>query len=194
VVTVFTIPWIVGLSMANFLGGDAEISLPFWKTLAQLIVVTILPIALGMALRSLRKELAMRLERPANVVSVLFLAAVIAMAVVREDDLAGQFRQAGPAAVALNLLAMGLSFLAAWAIRLPRRQQVTISIEAGIQNGTLALAIALGLLNSANIAMPAVVYSLFMFATGAAMILVFGWWKGREVEAGSGPIQNSGEI
>jgi BASS family bile acid:Na+ symporter len=89
---------------------------------------------------------------------------------------------------------MGLSFLAAWAIRLPRRQQVTISIEAGIQNGTLALAIALGLLKSANIAMPAVVYSLFMFATGAAMILVFGWWKGREVEAGSGPIQNSGEI
>ena len=174
VVTVFTIPWIVGLAMANFLGAEAQISLPFWKTLAQLVVVTIIPIALGMALRSVRKDFAIRMARPANVVSVVFLAAVIAMAVMREEDLPGQFRQAGPAAVALNLLAMGLSFLAALAFRLPLRQQITISIEAGLQNGTLALAIALGLLNNPHIAMPAVVYSLFMFVSGGVMIAGFG--------------------
>ncbi len=40
---------------------------------------------------------------------------------------------------------------------------------------TLALAITLGLLDSASIAMPAVVYSLFMFLSGGLII----WWFGR---------------
>jgi BASS family bile acid:Na+ symporter len=57
---------------------------------------------------------------------------------------------------------------------LPRPQRVTIAIETGIQNGTLALAITLGLLESPSIAMPAVVYSLFMFLSGAVMIGWFG--------------------
>ena len=57
---------------------------------------------------------------------------------------------------------------------LPQHQRVTIAIETGIQNGTLALAITLGLLESPSIAMPAVVYSLFMFLSGAVMIGWFG--------------------
>ena len=50
----------------------------------------------------------------------------------------------------------------------------SIAIETGIQNGTLALGITLGLLDSARIAMPSVVYCLFMFLTGGFMIARFG--------------------
>lgn len=182
-IAVFTIPWIVGAAMDHFLGSSAVIQLPFWKTLAQLAIVTIFPVAAGMALRAARPGFAARMARPANGVSLVFLAAVIAMAVAREKDLAGQFRIAGPSAVSLNILTMGLGFLVAGLFRLPRSQRITISIEAGIQNGTLALAIALGLLNSANIAMPAVVYSLFMFVSGAFMIALFGTKAGSEVRA-----------
>lgn len=173
-VAVFTIPWVVGLSMDHFLGSSAVIQLPFWKTLAQLAIVTIFPVAAGMALRAFRPQFAARMARPANVVSLVFLALVIGLAVAREKDLVGQFRIAGPAAISLNILTMVLGFLVAGLFRLPRAQRITISVEAGIQNGTLALAIALGLLNSANIAMPAVVYSLFMFVSGAFMIAFFG--------------------
>lgn len=175
VACVFTIPWIVGWSMAYFLGAAAAVQLPFWKTLGQLTLVTILPIVLGMTLRHLRPRFAQRLAGPANVFSLVFLAVIIAIAVAREDNLGEQFRVAGPAAITLNLTTMGLGFLAARAAGLGLPQQITVSLEGGIQNGTLALGITLGLLDNPHIAMPSVVYCLFMFASGGAM----AWWFGR---------------
>jgi BASS family bile acid:Na+ symporter len=173
-VCVFTIPWIVGWSMNWFMGSGAAVALPFWKTLMQLTLVTILPILCGMAVRRTRPALALRMERPANVFALVFLALIIAAAVAREKDLAHQFAVAGPAAITLNILTMTLGYAAGWLTGLPRAQRTTISIEAGIQNGTLALGITLGLLESARIAMPSVVYCLFMFFTGGLMIAWFG--------------------
>lgn len=173
-VCVFTIPWIIDFSMGWFLAGSAAIRLPFWKTLAQLTAVTIVPILLGMAVRAARPALAAKFARPANVFSILFLAIIILAAVLREKDLAHQFRVAGPAAISLNLVVMTASFAIGWLFALPRAQKITVAIEAGIQNGTLALGISLGLLESARIAMPSVVYCLFMFFGGALMILFFG--------------------
>ncbi len=174
VVCVFTIPWIVRWSMDWFLGAGAEVALPFWKTLGQLTLVTILPILCGMTVRRLRPAMADRLERPAAVFSLVFLALIIAAAVAREKDLAHQFVVAGPAAISLNIVMMLFGFLAGWLFGLPRDQRITLSIETGIQNGTLALGITLGLLESARIAMPSVVYCLFMFLSGAFMIARFG--------------------
>jgi BASS family bile acid:Na+ symporter len=164
----------VTLTMTYFLGSGAAIELPFLKTLLQLVVVTLVPIALGMGVRAARPGFADRMARPANVLSMVFLALVILLAVLREDNLGGQFLVAGPGAVTLNVLSMLLAFSIAKLFRLPRTQQITISIEAGIQNGTLALAIALGILGNPHIAMPAVIYSLFMFVSGGAMIWRFG--------------------
>ena len=169
-VCVFTIPWIVGWSMNWFMGGGASVALPFWKTLGQLTLVTILPILCGMAVRRARPALAMRMERPANVFSLVFLVIIIAAAVAREKDLGHQFVTAGPVAVTLNILTMALAYAAGWLTGLTKPQRTTISIEAGIQNGTLALGITLGLLDSARIAMPSVVYCLFMFFTGALIV------------------------
>jgi BASS family bile acid:Na+ symporter len=174
VVCVFTIPWIIRWSMDWFLGAGADVALPFWKTLGQLTLVTIFPIVCGMTIRHLRPHLAGRLERPASIFSLVFLALIIAAAVSREKDLAHQFAVAGPAAITLNIVMMLLGFVAGWLAGLPRPQRVTISIETGIQNGTLALGITLGILESARIAMPSVVYSLFMFLSGAFMIAWFG--------------------
>jgi BASS family bile acid:Na+ symporter len=173
-VTVFTIPLIVGLGMDRFLGAEEAIELPFLKTVLQLVIVTILPISLGMAFRAWKPGWAQRGTRPVNTLSILFLALIILAAVLQEDNLGEQFRQAGPAAVALNFLTMGLGFGTALLFGLPLRQRITLSIECGIQNGTLALAIALGILENATIAIPAVVYSLLMFFSGGAMILIFG--------------------
>lgn len=174
VVCVFTIPWIIGLSTDWFLGDSSAVRLPFWKTLGQLAVVTILPIICGMTVRAARPAWARRFERPAAIFSLVFLALIIAAAVAREKDLLHQFELAGPAAITLNLLTMALGFGAGWLFGLPRAQRVTLSIETGIQNGTLALGITLGLLDSARIAMPSVVYCLFMFLTGGFMIARFG--------------------
>lgn len=174
VITVFTIPLLVGFAIGHFLGADEAIVLPFLKTVGQLIVVTLIPIALGMWVNRVRPAFSRRMASTVNVVSLLFLALVILAAVLREKDLGQQFLLAGPAALALNLASMGFGLGAAALFRLTRPQGISISIESGIQNGTLALSIALGLLDSSRIAMPAVVYSLLMFASGAIMILWFG--------------------
>ena len=178
VVTVFSIPLIVGGSIHHFLGESEHVSLPFWQSLAKLVIVTILPVSLGMAAHALRPVWCVRMASPFHVISLVFLVLVIAAAVVREEDLGRQFVLAGPAAVALNVTSMALGFAFAVWFRLSRPQRISISIEVGIQNGTLALAIALGMLESARIAMPAVVYSLIMFATGGLMILRFGRARG----------------
>lgn len=172
--TVFTIPLVVGASIRYFLGESATLVLPFWKTLIQLLAVTIVPILLGMWANAARPELCRRFTTPFHRISLVFLVLVIAMVVAREQDLAGQFLLAGPSAAALNITGMLLGFGAATCFGLALPQRITISIEVGIQNGALALAIALGMLESARIAMPAVVYSLIMFASGGAMILRYG--------------------
>ena len=173
-VTVFTIPLIMAFSMGHFMQDSQVIHLPFGKTVLQLMIVTIIPISLGMLLHAGKPAFTDRMTRPVNIVSVIFLALVIGVAVLQEEELGRQFMEAGPATIALNLLTMGIGFLVAFLFRLPVRQRITISIESGIQNGTLALAIALGIMGSSRIAVPAVVYSLLMFGTGGWMILRFG--------------------
>lgn len=171
IITVFTIPLFVGLAMGHFMQGSATIHLPFGKTLIQLLAVTLIPIVLGMWVHAAKPAFAQRMSRPVNALSLMFLALIIIAAVAREKDLAAQITAAGPATVTLNVLAMALGFVVAAAFKLPSPQRTTIAIEVGIQNGTLALAIALGLLENSRIAIPAVVYSLFMFISGAFVIL-----------------------
>ena len=89
---------------------------------------------------------------PVNIISIVFLALIILLAVLKEKDLGSQFFIAGPAAVTLNLTAMVLGYVVAKQLRLGAAQQTAITIEVGIQNGTLALAIALGILENATIA------------------------------------------
>lgn len=174
IITVFTIPLLLGLSMEHFLGKAQVISLPFGKTLIQLMAVTLLPVALGMWVNAAWPRLTERLSKTVNVLSVAFLAVIILAAVLKEKDLGAQFAVAGPAAIALNLCGMAVGYAVAAGFSLPVPQRRTISIEVGIQNGTLALAIALGLLESPRMAIPAVVYSIFMFVSGSYMILRHG--------------------
>ncbi|MEN3942260.1 bile acid:sodium symporter family protein [Prosthecobacter sp. SYSU 5D2] len=173
VITVFTIPLLVSFSMDHFMGAGQAITLPFGKTFLQLMVVTLLPVGLGMWVHHARPHLTQRLAGTVNALSVGFLALIILAAVFSEKNLGAQIVAGGPAAVTLNLCGMLVGYALATGFRLPQPQRVTLSIEVGIQNGTLALAIALGLLDSPRLAIPAVVYSLFMFLSGTFMILRF---------------------
>ncbi len=77
----------------------------------------------------------------------------------------------------LNLLTMALGYLLAMLAKLDRPSTVAITCEVGIQNGTLAIAVASAptLLNNPTMAIPAAIYSLLMFVTGAA----FARWTSR---------------
>lgn len=172
IITVFTIPLCVNLALQYFLGASAAITLPIGSTILQLFLITLLPTAIGMALRHQFPSTARRLETQMSRLAVGLLALIIVLLVIKESSrLPGFLMQVGIGVVLLNVLATLTGFLAAKLFQLPLAQQICVAIEVGIQNGTLAIAITAGLLNNPDMAVPAAIYSLLMYATGFGAIL-----------------------
>jgi BASS family bile acid:Na+ symporter len=134
--------------------------------------ITIVPVLLGMGLRHKFPGFAKKTENPIKVFSLVLLFVIIAGIVAKNwASMAGYFVQTGLATFILNVTTLAVGYLLARLARLEKRQAITIGIEVGIQNGTLALLVAGTLLGSSVMTIPAVTYSLLMFVTGG----VFGW-------------------
>ena len=172
IITVFTIPLFTNLALQYFLGKSAAIAMPIGSTMLQIFLITLLPTAIGMAIRHQFPGTARRLEKQMSRFAVGLLALIIVLLLVREGSkLTGFLVQVGIGVVLLNLLAILAGFLAGKLFRLSLAQQICIAIEVGIQNGTLAITITAGLLNNPDMAVPAAVYSLLMYVTGFGAIL-----------------------
>ena len=172
IVTVFTIPLFANLALQYFLGESAAIALPIGATTLQIFLITLLPIAIGMAIRYQFSGAARRLEKQMSRFAVGLLVLIIVLLLVKEaNKLPGFLVQVGVAVLLLNLVATLTGFLAGKVFRLPLTQQISIAIEAGIQNGALAIAITAGLLGNPDMAVPAAVYSLLMYIAGFVAIL-----------------------
>lgn len=188
-VTPFTIPLIAALAMDHFMGSNTAFSLPVGKTIVQLLVITVIPVALGMLTLARWPRAAARIEKVLKVFSVFFLVLIIALIVLKnKQDMADFFAQAGLATLILNVVVLWLGYqLARWT-RLSHAQSVTLGFEVGIQNGTLALVVAGTLIGNDVMMIPAVTYSLIMFVSGAA----FGWLMSRKQRAAATLDQASG--
>ena len=171
-VTVFTIPLVVNWSMQQFLGEAVTLRLPFAQTVLQIAVITLIPVSLGMVLHHYLPRFAAKVEKAVKWLSLFFLALIIVGLLVRERaNVGGFFVQVGWVTLTLNVLAMGLGYTIATLTRLDHPSAKAISVEVGIQNGTLAITIASVLLGNPTMAIPAAIYSLLMFLTSA----VFAW-------------------
>jgi BASS family bile acid:Na+ symporter len=172
IVTVFTIPLFTNLALQYFLGENTEIALPIGTTTLQIFLITLLPTAIGMAIRYQFPGTARRLEKQMSRLAAGLLALVIVLLLVKEGSkLPGFLVQVGVGVLLLNLMATLAGFFAGKVFRLPLAQQICIAIEVGIQNGTLAIAITAGLLKNPDMAVPAAIYSLLMYITGFGAIL-----------------------
>ncbi len=169
VLTAVTLPVVVGLSLAAFLGEDRTINLGFTKVL-NVVAVVLVPVALGMLVRARREALARRLDRPVRFVSVAFLLIGIVGAMVKERaTLPGYFQQVGAAALAFNLISLGVGYFVPRLFRLDRRAAIAIGMEVGVHNGMLAITIASSpmMLGNAQMAVPAAIYGVIAFFTAA---------------------------
>jgi bile acid:Na+ symporter, BASS family len=170
-ITVFTIPLFASMAVNSFLGTNAIVSLPIGATMGQIFVITVIPIALGMLIQARFPEIARRLEKATNKLAVGFLVLIIILLVAKEwSKLPGFIVQAGTGVMLLNILGMAAGYAISKMLKLNVAQQICIAIEVGIQNGTLAIAITAGILKDAEMAIPAAIYSLFMYLTGFAVI------------------------
>jgi BASS family bile acid:Na+ symporter len=183
VLAVVTLPVVVNLSAAHFLGDAGSIGLQFDKVL-QVFAIVLVPVAAGMALRARFPELADRLARPVKILSVVVLVAVIMGTVFKErENVADYLVAVGIAVLIFNVASLAIGYGAPRLAGVGRRESIAAGMEIGIHNSTLAITIALSptLLNSTEMAIPAAVYGIVMFFTAAAFgLLVTRRWKRAE--------------
>ncbi|MEA5477463.1 bile acid:sodium symporter family protein [Pseudanabaena galeata UHCC 0370] len=172
IITIVTIPLLANLALNHFMSQSAAIALPIGTTMGQIFLITIIPIAIGMYIQYKFSELARNLEKVTSRLALGFLALIILILVIREWSRLPEFiLQAGAGVVLLNLFSMAVGFAISKLLKLSPPQQICVAIEVGIQNGTLAIAITAGLLGNQDMAIPAAIYSLFMYMTGFGAIL-----------------------
>ncbi len=169
-----TIPLVIGLSY-QFLFDEkpiAEISL---EDLAiRLFLMATLPVLLGMVFRQVASGIAIRLEPSLLKGAALVFALVIAAAVYgQRDNLPGYFAEAGMVTLVLNLAILGIAALVGHFLASGRKQMVAITIECGIQNGTLAIALAVTMFDGGIFVIPAATYSLIKYFTLLLVIFYF---------------------
>lgn len=174
VLAVVTIPLIVSFGMDWFMSSEQAIKPPIGELIGSVVAVTILPVVMGMFIRGKSEAFAEKAEKPMKILSSVLLAVIVLGLVAKQiDQIPDFFRQAGLPTLILNLSMLTIGFFAGLIARLPLRERVSMSIEAGIQNGTLGIAIAAGILGSEAMAIPPAIYSLVMFITGFAAIAIF---------------------
>jgi len=172
VITVFTIPFLVNYSIGYFIPGGEAQQLEVVGTVVSVLFITLIPVALGMITLAKAPALAQKWDQPFRKISTVFFVIIVLAAILKErDNLVQYFIEAGPAALALNLSTLAVSFAMAKWTGLPFRQGLTIAIESGIQNGTLGITIAATLLVNSVMSIPSAIYSLLMFGTAALVIL-----------------------
>ncbi len=173
VITMVTIPFIIGLGLDVFMGTSRSVHLDVPSTILQLFLVVGLPLALGMYLRFRHIERAMRLEKIMTKVAVLLLVTLIVGAVMKERArLVDYFDLLGLPIIALSLSTTLFGLGSALVFRLSMRQSVTIGIEVGMQNAALGMGLAMTSLNSEEIAMPSALYGIIAYFTTAVALLI----------------------
>ena len=182
-VVVITIPLVVNFSLRHFLEVGEYIPLPVFKTIVSVIIITLVPVMIGMFIKAKTPAFASRMNKPVKISSgVLLFIIIIAAILADKENFVNFFRQAGPVALALNVAMLLVGYFSARLFRLRIDQSITISIESGIQNGTLGIAIAATLLHNPTMTISPAIYSLIMFATAGVIIAWMNLrFKGRAI-------------
>lgn len=173
IIAIFTIPFVVNFALVTFLSEGQVIQLDVFTTIMQIFVIVIIPVAVGMLIKHYKNDFADRMAKPVRIASGFVLALIIIGILLKEKEhIIPWFHQAGAITLALNVITMTLGYLSAKLFRINKKQTISIAIESGIQNGTMAISIATVLLVRSDFAIAPAIYSLNMFFTGGIIIFI----------------------
>lgn len=171
--SVLTIPIIVVFSYDYLIGTPGETDVSVARTAISVFVIVTVPVLLGLVVRRLAAGFAIGFEPPARKISAILFVVVLAGAIYQErNNVIAYFAQAGLITLVLNVVMMGLAYLIARRFASGLRQRIAISMECGLQNGTLAIAVATLLFGGGLATVPAATYSLIMFATALIFLAI----------------------
>lgn len=121
----------------------ADIAVNPFEVLAVVVVVLAVPIAAGMTVNELAPLWAERARRSAKGLTLALFTVVVALAFAKNFDLfLDTFDTVVPLVVAHNAAALGLGFVVASALHLSAPDRRAVTLEVGIQNSGLGLALA----------------------------------------------------
>ena len=169
---VFTIPFIV-LTSVSILGGSSitqDISL-LSMSRDMFLIVTV-PVIFGMLLSNFATNIALKFEPIAKKISIILFIIVLLGAIAAErENVISYFAQAGLLTLALNVIMMIVAYYFAQVFVSGTKQKKCITIECGLQNGTLAIFVGTSIFGGGIYVIPAATYSLIMF--GTSLIFVY---------------------
>ena len=183
-----TIPVGVNLGAEVFMHTSASFSLSVTETSVNVLLIVLLPVSLGLLFHRRFPELSARIKQPVKVVTTLLLAAVFAVKFFGSEESGGsQINWADIATLAPVMLGFHLvtMFMSYWSanriVKDSPYDAITIGIEVGLQNTTLALLVATVMIGDEQMAEPTLVYAMFSFFT----TLGFGYLSKRTVDRDS---------
>lgn len=167
----FTLPFIVNLSIHYFLGEHPKIGMPTEK-ITQVFLIVFIPVCLGMFILSIAPSIALKLNRPMRFFSVMFLFLIFFYALYRERfNIVEYFVDIGLATALFCFISLLVGYLIPHLAGVSDRQARACTFEIGIHNTSVAMTIALSVLSSTTIALPAGIYSIFMYV----FAFIFGY-------------------
>ncbi len=172
VASVVTLPLIVGFAIVYLMDAETAPQLSVGRTVVGVFLITTVPVAIGMLVRHLQPAFAQAFEPRARVAaSILFVLIILGAVLSERENLVSYFVQAGPVTLALNILMMVLAFGLANFFGVGAAQRTAITLECGLQNGTLAIFVAVTLIGNTTMMVPGGIYSLLMFATAGVFMV-----------------------
>ena len=170
---ILTLPIVTNLALGHFGSGEDGVGMQFGK-LVQVFAIVLIPVAIGMAVRSRAPEFAARMDRPVRVASAILLVLVVIGAILGErENIADYFVQVGIITSLFCVISLTLGYAVPRALGLTEGQAIASSFEIGIHNSTLAIAMAVTVLESTEMAVPGAVYGVVMFFIAAGFGLLF---------------------
>ena len=169
--SIVTLPLIANWAIAHFAQSGQVVPMQTSKLL-EVIAIVLIPVLLGMAVARKAPGFSNRMEKPVKIFSAVVLAVVTVLAIAKEwGSLSTTFVQIGPAVLLFNLVSLFAGYYLSRAAGLDKPLSTAICYEIGIHNSTLAIFVALSVLGSYQLALPAAVYSVVMYIT----VPLFGW-------------------
>ncbi len=166
VISVVTLPLITNLAISYYDRGD-DVSLPLSEVL-QVFAIVLIPVAIGMLVRNRSQGFAERMDRPVRIGSALVLAILVLGILLDERENVGDYlADVGLVAAIFCAISLVVGYAVPKAFGVVEDQAIASSMEIGVHNATLAIFVAVEVLDSTEVSVPAAVYSIFMFVFAA---------------------------
>ena len=172
-ISILTVPFIIFKS-ADLLGATGISSnLTMTGIALKMALVVTVPVMLGMVIRKFAVNfVTSNISIIEKITIILFLIVFAAILVEEKDNILNYFKQAGIAALTLNVVMIVLSYYIAKMFASGVKQRKCISIECGLQNGTLAIFVATQIFSDITYIIPTAAYALIMYLTGFILIFI----------------------